>query len=66
VRRGVDAAHAVHGVPRRSRGDRLRTHVREATAPYKYPRSLRFVEELPRTSTGKVRRAAIRADLAHG
>ena len=46
--------------------DRLRAHVRETTAPYKYPRSLRFVAELPRTATGKVRRAAIRADLAAG
>jgi len=51
-------------VPSDELADRLRTHVREATAPYKYPRSLRFVEELPRTTTGKVRRAAIRADLA--
>jgi acyl-coenzyme A synthetase/AMP-(fatty) acid ligase len=44
--------------------DALRDHVRHVTAPYKYPRSLRFVAALPRTTTGKVRRAAIRADLA--
>jgi acyl-coenzyme A synthetase/AMP-(fatty) acid ligase len=44
--------------------DRLRAHVRGITAPYKYPRSVRFVAELPRTATGKVQRAAIRADLA--
>ncbi len=43
--------------------DELREHVRSETAPYKYPRSLRFVEALPRTATGKVRRAAIRGDL---
>ncbi len=42
----------------------LREHVRSATAPYKQPRSIRFVDDLPRTATGKVRRAAIRADLA--
>jgi len=51
-------------VPSDELADRLRTHVREATAPYKYPRSLRFVADLPRTATGKVRRAAIRAELA--
>lgn len=44
--------------------DRLRAHVRATTAPYKYPRSLRFVADLPRTATGKVQRAAIRAELA--
>lgn len=42
----------------------LQEHVRKVTAPYKYPRSLRFVEALPRTSTGKVRRGVIRAALA--
>jgi acyl-coenzyme A synthetase/AMP-(fatty) acid ligase len=41
----------------------LKDHVRHVTAPYKYPRSLRFVDVLPRTATGKVRRAAIRAEL---
>lgn len=41
----------------------LKEHVRHVTAPYKYPRSLRFVAALPRTSTGKVRRGAIRAEL---
>ena len=44
--------------------EQLREHVRAATAPYKQPRSIRFVDDLPRTATGKVRRAAIRADLA--
>jgi len=62
----ADVVLAPGAVPSDELADRLRTHVREATAPYKYPRSLRFVEELPRTTTGKVRRAAIRADLAHG
>ena len=41
----------------------LQRHVRTEAAPYAYPRSLRFVESLPRTATGKVRRAAIRAEL---
>ena len=37
---------------------------RTVTAPYKYPRSLRFVDQLPRTLTGKVRRGVIRATMA--
>ena len=41
----------------------LQQHARTVTAPYKYPRSIRFVEELPRTATGKVRRAAVRESL---
>ena len=44
--------------------EELRRHVRTVTAPYKYPRSLRFVRSLPRTATGKVRRSAVRDDLA--
>jgi acyl-coenzyme A synthetase/AMP-(fatty) acid ligase len=43
----------------------LQDHVRGVTAPYKYPRSLRFVDDLPRTLTGKVRRGVIRAALGH-
>ena len=62
--RAADVVLAPGAVPSDELADRLRTHVREATAPYTYPRSLRFVEELPRTTTGKVRRAAIRAELA--
>jgi acyl-coenzyme A synthetase/AMP-(fatty) acid ligase len=48
--------------------DELRRHVRTVTAPYKYPRSIRFVDALPRTTTGKIRRSAVREDLAgrHG
>jgi acyl-coenzyme A synthetase/AMP-(fatty) acid ligase len=38
----------------------LQDHVKEQTAPYKYPRIVDFVEDLPRTSSGKVRRAALR------
>ena len=50
--------------PSEDLAEALRVHVRQVTAPYKYPRSLRFVEELPRTASGKVRRAAIRDELA--
>jgi acetyl-CoA synthetase len=39
----------------------LQHHVREQTAPYKYPRIVDFAPELPKTSSGKVRRALLRA-----
>ncbi len=38
----------------------LQKHVREQTAPYKYPRIVDFVPELPKTSSGKVKRAVLR------
>ncbi|MBO9532138.1 MAG: AMP-binding protein [Solirubrobacteraceae bacterium] len=38
----------------------LQAHVRERTAPYKYPRRVDFVDELPKTASGKVRRALLR------
>ncbi|MDO9353635.1 MAG: AMP-binding protein [Solirubrobacteraceae bacterium] len=38
----------------------LQAHVRERTAPYKYPRIVDFVEALPKTASGKVRRALLR------
>ncbi len=38
----------------------IQTYVKENTAPYKYPRVVEFVDELPRTTNGKVRRVALR------
>lgn len=38
----------------------LQTHVKSVTAPYKYPRLIEFVEELPKTASGKIRRAKLR------
>jgi len=38
----------------------LQQHVKAQTAPYKYPRIVDFADELPRTPSGKVRRAALR------
>jgi acyl-coenzyme A synthetase/AMP-(fatty) acid ligase len=38
----------------------LQDHVKAQTAPYKYPRIVDFARELPKTPTGKVRRAALR------
>ena len=38
----------------------LQNHVKHATAPYKYPRVIEFVTELPKTISGQIRRVAIR------
>jgi len=38
----------------------LQNHVKRVTAPYKYPRVIEFVEELPKTISGKIRRVEIR------
>ncbi|WP_338870613.1 acyl-CoA synthetase [Myxococcus stipitatus] len=39
----------------------LQEHVKHTTAPYKYPRDVEFVTELPKTVSGKIRRAELRA-----
>ena len=39
----------------------IQNHVKKATAPYKYPRVIEFVSDLPKTSSGKIMRTAIRA-----
>ena len=38
----------------------LQEHVKKTTAPYKYPRIIEFVTELPKTISGKIRRVEIR------
>jgi acetyl-CoA synthetase len=38
----------------------LQNHVKRVTAPYKYPRVIEFVDELPKTISGKIRRVEIR------
>jgi acetyl-CoA synthetase/medium-chain acyl-CoA synthetase len=38
----------------------LQEHVRNTTAPYKYPREIEFVNELPKTISGKIRRVELR------
>ena len=38
----------------------LQDHVKQETAPYKYPRIIEFVDELPKTISGKIRRVEIR------
>ncbi|TYR80473.1 acyl--CoA ligase [Priestia megaterium] len=39
----------------------LQDHVKSLTAPYKYPRLIEFVEDLPKTNSGKIRRIELRA-----
>ncbi|MBD8014868.1 acyl-CoA synthetase MbcS [Planococcus wigleyi] len=38
----------------------LQDHVKEITAPYKYPRVIEFLDELPKTASGKIRRVELR------
>lgn len=42
----------------------LQEHVKKTTAPYKYPRVVEFVDELPKTHSGKIRRVEIRENDA--
>ena len=42
----------------------IQTHVKQVTAPYKYPRVIDFVEHLPKTISGKIRRVDLREKLA--
>ena len=40
----------------------IQEFTKESTAPYKYPRRIEFVEELPKTSSGKIRRVELRSE----
>jgi acetyl-CoA synthetase len=42
----------------------LQDHVKSETAPYKYPRIVEFADSLPKTASGKIRRAQLREDSA--
>jgi 2-aminobenzoate-CoA ligase len=39
---------------------RLQDHVKATIAPFKYPRSVKFIEALPKTQTGKIQRFRLR------
>ena len=41
--------------------EELQEYVKKTTAPYKYPREIEFVTELPKTVSGKIRRTELRA-----
>lgn len=53
LRDGVTASEAL--------ARELQDHVKQTTAPYKYPRAIEFVAELPKTVSGKIRRGELRA-----
>ena len=40
--------------------DELKAHVKSRLAPYKYPRWVEFLPELPKTATGKIQRFKLR------
>ena len=40
--------------------EQIQAHVKSVTAPYKYPREIEYVEELPKTISGKIRRVELR------
>lgn len=42
----------------------LQEHCKSQTAPYKYPREIEFIDSLPKTLTGKIRRSALRERVA--
>jgi acetyl-CoA synthetase len=48
------------GEPDERLATELRDHVRAITAPYKAPRVVEFADELPKTASGKIKRAALR------
>jgi benzoate-CoA ligase len=50
--------------PSSALADELRRHVKERLAPYKYPRWIEFIDELPKTATGKIQRFKLRAQAS--
>ena len=65
IRGMVVKASVVLGKEWKDKGDdnlkkELQNHVKRETAPYKYPRIIEFVDELPKTISGKIRRVEIR------
>jgi acyl-coenzyme A synthetase/AMP-(fatty) acid ligase len=52
------------GAPSEELALELQEHCKERTAPYKFPRIVEFADELPKTSSGKIRRAELRRRAA--
>lgn len=40
----------------------IQNHVKQVTAPYKYPRAIEYVKSLPKTVSGKIRRSELKKD----
>ena len=47
-------------IPSAALAQELQEHVKRITAPYKYPREIEFVDDLPKTVSGKIRRVELR------
>ena len=69
ARRGARRGRAGRGRAARRRSSpaasssrELQDHVKRETAPYKYPRIVEFAAELPKTASGKIKRAELRGD----
>ena len=58
VKATVVLAKGYEGTPELTK--ELQNYVKKATAPYKYPRVIEYVDELPKTIGGKIKRAEIR------
>ena len=58
VKATIVLAKGYEGTPELTK--ELQNHVKHATAPYKYPRVIEYVKELPKTIGGKIKRAEIR------
>jgi acetyl-CoA synthetase len=62
VVRAVVVLRAGHYTPSPELARELQEHDKRETAPYKYPRIVDFAAELPKTASGKIRRAALRSE----
>ena len=64
IRGSIVKAYVVfkHNVDKNDAGlvKNLQDHVKQLTAPYKYPREIEFIDELPKTTSGKIRRIELR------
>ena len=56
---------AINYQPSSTLSRELQEHVKKVTAPYKYPRIVEFVTELPKTISGKIRRVQIRGEESY-
>jgi len=53
-------AYVVLGEGQQAEEDELKNFVKERLAPYKYPRFIEFIDQLPKTATGKIQRFRLR------
>ena len=63
IRGSIVKAFVVLKDPKAAHADliqELQNHVKTVTAPYKYPREIEFTDELPKTTSGKIRRVELR------